>query len=198
MRGKRTYNAGELVSVRFHSDSVGDSAQIDNIIALSQSEASYKKAFLNYSAPKQGLILGLVKVATLETDPAKLFKLLGINVNPKLKPDQEWESNISPVELQLRKVTYEPGTFKQISRDIVWSSRDMNDLSKLLYQYNLNDDFDKLLAKAKKVVKNPRSGNRIVGMFKTMITVKSGEQGTSKADQKIIATNKIEKAFNAS
>jgi hypothetical protein len=33
-------------------------------------------------------------------------------------------------------------------------------------------------------------------MFKTMITVKSGEQGTAKAQQKIDATNKIEQAFS--
>jgi hypothetical protein len=196
--GKRSYNAGELVSVRFHSDKVGDSAQIDNIIALSSAEAQYKKEFLNYAAPKQGLILGLVKVATLETDPAKLFKLLGIKVNPKLAPDQEWEFNISPVELQLRRVQYEPGTYKQIGREVVWSSRDMNHLTRLLYQYDLNDSFEQMLAKAKQVVKNPRSGNRIVGMFKTMITVKSGEVGTPKGQQKIDATNKIERTFSGS
>jgi hypothetical protein len=194
--GKRSYNAGELVSVRFHSDQVGDSAQIDNIIALSPEEATYKKEFLNYAAPKQGLILGLVKVATLETSPAKLFKMLGIKEDPRLPKDQEWEFNISPVELQLRKVQYEPGTFTQAGRDVVWRSRDMGDLAKLLYQYDLNVSFEEMVAKAKQVVQNPRSGNRIVGMFKTMITVKSGEQGTAKAQQKIDATNKIEQAFS--
>jgi hypothetical protein len=193
--GKRAYNAGELVSVRFHSDSVGDSAQVDNIIALSPSEATYKKEFLNYAAPKQGLILGLVKVATLETQPTKLFKMLGINVDPRLEKNQEWEFNISPVELQLRRVQYEPGTYKQANRQIVWTSRDMNDLAKLLYQYDLNASFEELLAQARKVVKNPRSGNRIMGVFKTMITVKSGEVGTPKAQQKIDATNKIEQVF---
>jgi hypothetical protein len=194
--GKRTYNAGELVSVRFHSDKVGDSAQIDNIIALSSAEAQYKKEFLNYAAPKQGLILGLVKVATLETDPAKLFKMLGIKVkNPKLGPDQEWEFNISPVELQLRRVQYEPGTFKQSAREVVWNSRDMDHLSKLLYQYDLNGSFEQILDKATQVIKNPRSGKRIAGTFKSMITVKSGEEGTPKAKQKIDATTKIEQAF---
>lgn len=195
--GKRTYNAGELVSVRFHSDTVGDSAQIDNIIALSPSEATYKAGFLNYAAPKQGLILGLVKVAAQETDPARLFDRLGIDVDASLPEDQEWEFNISPVELQLRRVTYEPGTTKQAHRDIVWRSRDMDDLHTLLYQYDLDRNFEDLVAQAQNVIKNPRSGSRISGLFRSMITVKSGEVGTPKAQQKIAATRLIDQVFGA-
>lgn len=193
--GKRTYNAGELVSVRFHSDSVGDSAQIDNIIALSPSEATYKREFLNYAAPKQGLILGLVKVATMETEPQKLFDHLGIDVDTQLGKDQEWEFNISPIELQLRRVSYEPGTTKQMSREIVWRSRNMDDLEKLLYQYDLDADFESLLSQAKQVIRNPRSGPRIIGLFRSMITVKSGEVGTPKGEQKIRATDMVTQAF---
>ena len=195
--GKRTYNAGELVSVRFHSDSVGDSAQIDNIIALSPSEAEYKSGFLNYPAPKQGLILGLVKVAAQETDPARLFDMLGIDLDPKLPENQEWEFNISPVELQLRQVTYEPGTTKQVHRDIVWRSRDIGDLQTLLYQYDLDTPFEDLLAQAQRTVQNPRSGPRIVGLFQSMITVKSGEVGTPKAQQKQQALAQIQRSFTS-
>lgn len=193
--GKRTYNAGELVSVRFHSDSVGDSAQIDNIIALSPSEAEYKSGFLNYPAPKQGLILGLVKVAAQETDPARLFDMLGIDLDANLPEGQEWEFNVSPVELQLRRVTYEPGTTKQASRDIVWRSRNMNDLETLLYQYDLDQSFEDLVVQAQGVIKNPRSGARIAGLFRSMITVKSGEVDTPKAQQKIAATKLIDRVF---
>lgn len=195
--GKRTYNAGELVSVRFHSDTIGDSAQIDNIIALSPSEASYKAGFLNYAAPKQGLILGLVKVAAQETDPAQLFDRLGIDIDSDLPEGQEWEFNISPVELQLRRVTYEPGTTKQAHRDIVWHSRDMDDLQTLLYQYDLDQGFEDLVVQAQNVIKNPRSGSRISGLFRSMITVKSGEVGTPKAHQKIAATRLIDQVFGA-
>ncbi len=193
--GKRTYNAGELVTVRFHSDTVGDSAQIDNIIALSPSEATYKQEFLDYAAPKQGLILGLVKVAAQETDPTALFRMLDIDIDPELPEDQEWEFNISPVELQLRRVSYEQGTTQQASRDIVWRSRDMQDLERLLYQYDLDADFESLLAQAQQSVRNPRSGPRIVGLFRSMITVKSGEVGTPKAQQKIQAIKQITQAF---
>lgn len=195
--GKRTYNAGELVSVRFHSNTVGDSAQIDNIIALSPSEATYKAGFLNYAAPKQGLILGLVKVAAQETDPARLFDRLGIDIDSDLPEDQEWEFNISPVELQLRRVTYEPGTTRQIHRDIVWRSRNMDDLETLLYQYDLDQGFEDLVVQAQNVIKNPRSGSRISGLFRSMITVKSGEVGTPKAQQKIAATRLIDQVFGA-
>jgi hypothetical protein len=194
-KGKRTYNAGELVSVRFHSDELNDSAQIDNIIALSKSEAQYKREFLNFEASKQGIILGLTKVATLESKPSELIKRLGIKVPPGLPKDQEWEFNLSPVELQLRKVTYEPGTYKQVKQEVVWRSRNMNDLQKLLHQYDLSASFVDLLKQAKKVVKNPRSPHRIKGLFKSMITVKSGEVGTPKGEQKIRAQEMIDRAF---
>ena len=87
--GKRTYNAGELVSVRYHDDTLGYSAQIDNIVALDQSEADFKQQFLDLPAEKQGLILGLTKIATIESDPQTLFKKLGISAPPlsgKKKP----------------------------------------------------------------------------------------------------------------
>ena len=88
--GKRSYNAGELVSIRYHDDQLGYSAQIDNIIALDPVEAGFKQQFLDWPAEKQGLILGLVKVATIETDPARIFKSLGIQTPDNLQPNQEY------------------------------------------------------------------------------------------------------------
>lgn len=196
--GKRTYNAGELVTVRYHDDQLGYSAQIDNIVALDQTEATFKQQFLDLPAPKQGLILGLVKVATIETDPAVLFKKLGIRVPGRLEENQEYEFNLSSVELQLRKVTYEPGTFKQVDREIVWTSRSFEDLQKLLYQYDLSLPFDKLLAQSKQVLKNPRSNSRMQGVFGSMISVKSGEVGTAKGAEKEAALAKIRSAFGES
>ena len=192
--GKRTYNAGELVSVRFHSEAAGYSAQIDNIIALSPSEANYKRQFLDFPAPVQGLILGLVKVAAIETPPGRLFQKLGISQPVELPEDQEWEFNISPVELQLRRVTYDPGTTRQVSREVVWSSRDMKHVQALLYQYDLTADFESLLQQAERHLRNPRSGPRIRGLFRSMITVKSGEVGTPKAAQKEQALAAIQNA----
>ena len=59
--GKRSYNSGEIVSVRYHDDQLGYSVQVDNIIASTEKEASFKQQFLDWPAEKQGLILGLVK-----------------------------------------------------------------------------------------------------------------------------------------
>lgn len=189
--GKRSHTAGELVSVRYHDDQLGYSAQIDNIIALDQSEASFKQSFLDLPAEKQGLILGLVKVSTIETEPAVLFQKLGIKVPAQLESNQEFEFNLSSVELQLRRVTYEPGSFKQLDREVLWSSRNYDDLKKLLFQYDLDADFDNLLAQTKQNIKNPRSGDRIKGVFRSMITVKSGEVGTAKGAGKEAALDKI-------
>jgi len=196
--GKRTYNAGELVTVRYHDEQLGYSAQIDNIVALDQTEASFKQQFLDLPAPKQGLILGLVKVATIETDPAILFKKLGIPNPGPLDKNQEYEFNLSSVEIQLRKVTYEPGTFKQANREILWTSRSFEDLQKLLYQYDLGLPFDQLLAQSKQTLKNPRSNNRMQGVFGSMISVKSGEVGTAKGAEKDAALSKIKSTFGES
>jgi hypothetical protein len=193
--GKRTYNSGEIVTVRYHDPELGYSAQIDNIIALDQTEATFKQEFLDMPAPKQGLVLGLTKIATLETPLNVLFKKLGINLPTNLPPNQEYEFNLSSIELQLRLVTYEPGTFKQAERQVVWRSQNYADLQKLLYQYDLNLPFDKLLAQAKSVVKNERSGNRIKGVFNSMISVKSGEVGTPKGADKEAARSQVDQTF---
>lgn len=194
--GKRSYNAGELVSIRYHDDQLGYSAQIDNIVALDQYEMSFKQHFLDMPAEKQGLVLGLVKVATIETAPAILFKKLGINAPTELGTDQEYEFNLSSVKLELRKVVYEPGTFKQLEREIIWSSQNWEDLQKLLYQYDLDASFEELLNKTKQVIKNPRSSQRIQGVFASMITVKSGEVGTAKGAGKEAALDKIRQTFS--
>lgn len=193
--GKRTYNAGELVSVRYHDDTLGYSAQIDNIVALDQSEADFKQQFLDLPAEKQGLILGLTKIATIESDPQTLFKKLGISAPPLSEKNQEYEFNLSSVEIQLRKVTYKPGTYEQVGREVIWTSRDFNDLRKVLYQYNLDADFDQLLAQSKQTIHNPRSSNRMQGVFSSMISVKSGEVGTAKGAGKEAALGKVKQTF---
>lgn len=196
--GKRTYNSGEIVTVRYHDDQLGYSAQIDNIIALDQSEATFKQSFLDLPAEKQGLILGLVKISTIETEPAILFQKLGIKVPAQLEPNQEFEFNLSSIELQLRLVTYEPGSYKQLNREVLWTSRSFEDLRKLLYQYDLDADFDSLLAQIKQTIKNPRSSDRIKGVFSSMITVKSGEVGTAKGAGKEAALAKINQTLSES
>lgn len=189
--GKRTYNAGELVTVRYHDPVLQYSVQIDNILALSEQEANFKQEFLNMPAEKQGLILGLVKVAAIETEPELLFKKLSNGSLPQLLPDQEYEFNLSSVELQLRKVTYREGTFEQASREVVWSSQNFKDLRSLLHQYDIDKDFHELLVDCRSVIKNPRSNKRIQGVFASMISVKSGEVGTPKGEGKIKSLTQI-------
>ena len=196
--GRKTYNAGELVTVRYHDKKLGYSAQIDNIIALDHTEASFKQLFLDLPAEKQGLILGLTKVATIETSPKILFKKLNIRAPDTLDKDQEYEFNLSSVEIQLRKVTYEPGTFKQASREVVWKSRNFDDLEKILYQFKINTTFEDLIKQAKQKLKNPRSNARMQGVFTSMISVKSGEVGTQKGSDKTAAINKVKSIFGES
>jgi len=193
--GKRTYNSGEIVTVRYHDAALGYSAQIDNIIALDQQEAGFKQQFLDMPAAIQGLVLGLVKIATIETPPDQLFEQLGIPNPGPLGKDQEYEFNLSSNELQLRRVQYEPGTVKQAGREVLWSSTNYADLQKLLYQYNLNVSFEDLLKQIKQNIKNPRSRERIKGVFSSMVSVKSGEVGSPKGAGKERALNLVQQTF---
>lgn len=193
--GKRSYNSGELISVKYFDSELGYSVQIDNIISLSPEESKFKQYFLNMPAEKQGIVLGLVKIAALESDISFLKNKLNIVITDDLLDDQEYEFNLSSQELQLRKITYVSGTYKQKDKQIVWSSNKISDLELLLFQYNLRNSFSNLLSKSQSIVKLSRSRNRILGIFKSMISVKNGEIGTKKAETKMKAIRQMEQCF---
>ena len=94
-------------------------------------------------------------------------------------------------KLELRLVHYIPGTTKQIQHDIYWTSQNWNDVKTLLSKYDLNKSFDQLLLDVKGTIVNPRSAKRIMGLFKSMVTVKSGEVGTPKGANKEKALSKV-------
>jgi hypothetical protein len=195
-KGKRTLNTGEIVTVRFFDNKLGYAVQIDSIIALSKDESYFKKSFLDLPAEKQGLVLGLVKVALIENKPEVLLKKMGINVPMDLRKDEEYEFNLSSVELSLRKVKYKPGTKEQESRETIWTSKKFSDIEKVLFQYDLSVSFDDLLNKIKTTTKNPRSPLRIKGVFNSMVSIKSGEVGTPKGDNKQKALDKVDSVLS--
>jgi len=202
--GKRSYNSGEIVTVRYHDDQLGYSVQIDNIIASSEEEATFKQSFLDMPAEKQGLILGLVKIAAIEEKPSELFKRLKIKNPGQLASNQEYEFTLSSSGLQLRKVTYKPGTYEELKEltEVIWKSQNFNNVPELLYNYDLDASFDDLLAEIKETIKNPRSSDRIKGIFKSMVTVKSGEvagtPGQQKGANKTAALAKINQTLSES
>jgi hypothetical protein len=193
--GKKTYNAGELVTIRYHSSVLEYSVQIDNIVSINACETAFKQRFLDFSAEKQGLLLGLVKIAGIENNINAIFKKFNINASDTLDLNQEYEFNLSSVELQLRKVTYELGTFKQIAKEVVWNTHEWKYVEALVGQYDLNASFDELLTQCKAQIKNSRSNARMIGIFGSMITVKSGEVGTEKGAGKLTALSKIKETF---
>ena len=197
-RGKKVLNTGEIVTVRYHDAHLDYSVQVDNIIALDKTEADFKREFLDYPAEKQGLILGLVKVATIEQPLGALFAKMGVKAPTELPEDEEYEFNLSSIELQLRHVVYEPGTLKQKSREVVWRSRNFRDVERILSKYDLTVPFDELLLQVKRLIKNPRSKARIKGVFSSMISVKSGEINTPKGAEKERALHKIQTVLGES
>lgn len=181
--GKRFYNSGEIISVLYPiKGAPGESIQVDIMVSLSEVEHQFKNSFLDLPAEVQGLILGLVKTTMLEQDPAEVFSRLGISNIPALGPDQEYEFNLSSVNLTLRIVTLD--NFRETARQEVWKSNSWQDIKNLLSNFDLSQPFEKLLDQVTSSLKNPRSKNRVAGIFRSMISVKSGEVGTIKGDNK--------------
>lgn len=188
--GKRYHNSGELISVLYPIVGAEDEfIQVDNIIALTEEEHAFKESFLDMPAEKQGLLLGLAKVILLEEDPQDVFRRMGISGLPKLKKDEEFEFNLSSVKLSLRKVKLE--NFREVSREEVWSTTNWGTIKILFKGFNIDGSFEDLLDDIARKLTNARSKNRIAGVFKSMVSVKSGEVGTAKGKGKEDALEKV-------
>ena len=190
-KGKKSLSSGELVTILYPIAGVPDDyVQIDNIVSISEEESIFKNTFLDYSAEVQGLLLGLAKIICLEEDPKEIFKRLGITNVPALEPNQEYEFNLSGAGLTLRIVTLD--NFKETERTDVWKSSDWNTVKKLFANYNIDVDFKTLLKELVSKLKNQRSKNRIKGIFKSMVSIKSGEVGTPKGETKQISLDAVD------
>ena len=188
--GRRYYNSGELISVLFPIVGKTDEfIQVDNIIALTEEESVFKGSFLDLPAEKQGLLIGLAKVILLEENPDDVFRRMGISGLPKLKRGEEYEFNLSSVKLSLRKVKLE--NFKEVAREEVWSTTNWGTIKILFKGFNIDGSFEDLLDDISKKLTNTRSKNRVAGIFKSMVSVKSGEVGTVKGKGKEDALEKV-------
>ena len=165
-KGRMSYNSGEIITINYND------TQIDNIIALSETEADFKLNFLNLPAEKQGLLLGLMKVVFIEGWDATTYPLINT---------EEVCYNLSSKELQLRLVQYYPGTLKEKKRTILNTSTRWNEVQDLI-PFDFNDSFEELVQQIKLL--KPRSIRRIQGVFKSMVSVKSGEIGKPKGQRK--------------
>jgi cytidyltransferase-like protein len=195
-KGRKYYNSGEIVTINYPQPD--GTVQIDNIIALDKTELKFKKEFLDMPAEKQGLVLGLIKIAIQENDPQELISRLGIKV-PEIESNEKYEFNLSSVELSLRAVVEEEinGRIKQTKKRPLWKSRDWKFVGKILSRYKLDTSFEDLVQQAETIVRDRRGLQRIVGIFKSMITVKSGEVGTPKGVNKEKAIKRIEKILES-
>ena len=186
---RKYYNSGEIITVLFPIVGKQDEyIQVDNIISLTEEEHGFKNNFLDLPAEKQGLILGLAKVITLEENPQNIFKRLNISDVTPLGENEEYEFNLSSAKLTLRKVKLD--NFREVARQELWSTTNWGLIKQLFVNYNIDGSFEDLLKDIKSKLKNQRSRNRIKGIFNSMVSVKSGEVGTAKGAGK-------EKALNA-
>jgi cytidyltransferase-like protein len=108
---------------------------------------------------------------------------------PALEPNQEYEFNLSSAGLTLRIVTLD--NFKETDKTDVWKTSNWPSIKKLFTNYNIDGSWEDLLSDLSSKMKNPRSKNRIKGIFNSMVSIKSGEVGTPKGDNKQKALDKV-------
>ena len=180
---KRFYNSGEIVTILFTQGN-GKTIQIDNIISLSDEETEFKKRFLDMPAEIQGLCLGIIKTIYVES-PVSYSNYRKYC----LTDNQELEWNLSSSKLELRKVTL-TDKFKELDREVMYTTTNWQDVNSLLRGY-ISLSFEEILEKLDKTLKNPRSRNRIKGLFNSMVSVKSGEVGTPKGNHKTECIKKV-------
>ena len=194
-KGKKYLNTGEIVTILYPIKGQPDQyVQIDNIVSVSNDEAEFKKEFLDYPAEIQGLLLGLAKVICLEEDPKSIFARMGIKNVPELEANQEYEFNLSSAGLTLRIVTLD--NFKEVDRTEVWKTSNWSNIKKLFTNYKIDGSFEDLLNDISSKIENPRSKNRIKGIFNSMVSIKSGEVGTPKGDNKQKSLDKVNNTLN--
>ena len=194
-KGKKYLNTGEIITILYPIEGQPDQyVQIDNIVSVSNDEAEFKKEFLDYPAEIQGLLLGLAKVICLEEDPKSIFARMGIKNVPELEANQEYEFNLSSAGLTLRIVTLD--NFKEVDRTEVWKTSNWSNIKKLFTNYKIDGSFEDLLNDIASKAKNLRSKNRIKGIFNSMVSIKSGEVGTPKGDNKQKSLDKVNNTLN--
>ena len=137
-------------------------------------------------AETQGLIMGLVKTAIQEATKKRtlpdLFARIGLQVP---STDKKLEFTLSGVNLSLRAYEAdENGREVKGTRETLWNSNRWRDTVNLLSDYNLRKPFEELLDDAKATLKHPTSKQRVKGLFTSMVSIKSGEVGTAKAERK--------------
>lgn len=201
-KGKYYSNTGELVSILYPISGTDSNVQIDVIFSQSQEELTFKQEFLNLPAEKQGLILGIMKAIILDEElHPKIFKILGIPYKKITNPTQEYSLTLSSVALTVELVTYEDtDTYKIEEKQLLKKITNWDTILQLL-NLILKDvstsSFEELIEQVKqKNWKSSRAIKRIVGTFKSMISVKSGEVGTPKGDKKEKAIQTMEGLLN--
>lgn len=169
---------GSIVTCGWWIDEGDDWVQIDNIIVLSEQDMEFQKEFLNLDAPKQALLMGLIRVILNKIDIYSLFDKTTLG---KKNEDQEYEFVLSSSGLSLRLITLNEDC-KELDRKEIWRTTDWNLVKTLTHGLiNLNDPYEQILSDIYSMFHNDdRSCRRIVGIMKSMIKVGPGEVGTPK------------------
>lgn len=151
-----------------------DYVQIDNVIVNSPEKLDFQTNFLNLSANKQAILMGLTRVYSQYNE--EFIRELGV----EMKKEFDYEFVLSPQGITFRELKLVD--YKEVSRKILWKSYDWSNLNKLLYNINTQDSYEDILKHISFL--DERSRRRIVGLVKSVIRIGIGEIGTEKGNEK--------------
>src|SRR5574344_8084 len=185
-RGTKVQLSGETATCQVPMQGFeGLLVQIDCVFVSSEKEQEYKTNYLSLPTTKQKLILALVQVVLKEEKPEQVFARLGIKKLPKLEKNQFLEFNLHETGLTLQKTTEkEEGTPETTNSEQIWRSMDWSDVTKLLANYDLTQDFDGLLSQVATKLKHTSSKRRILNFLHATVKVDDPEKkGTPEGDE---------------
>lgn len=169
--GEKSQLFGQIVTCGYNIYSKSQYVQVDNIIVNSLEKLEFQNNFLNLSAPKQALLMGLVRV------------LGGKEFIEEYKSNKEfdYEFVLSPQGISFRELLMKD--FKELKRNVLWKSYNWSILYELLPTINIEDDYEEILNNVSEYL-DERSKRRIVGLIKSVINIGVGEVGTQKGRDK--------------
>lgn len=179
---------GRSLTTLLYTDTLKDCIQVDINVATTQDEFKFTRSFLNLDAGTQSLLCALCKVYIQEQG---LVEVSNIFPGVTAGEDEKLELNIGSQGLSLRTVQLaDLHEYKTVGLTLDWSV--VENLFKDILHIST---FPQKCLQSLKIVYTDLAKTRVQGMFRKILTVKSGEVGTDKAKSKLNQIREVRRTF---
>ena len=214
--GKKAQMYGDVITVQYpicknKAEEEQKYVQIDNMIVTDEKEYYFMQQFLSLSAIEQSLIIASLRVIPTN-EIINFFKDMGLSevIPQNIEENQRLEIAVGTRQWSLRLVTlYENNKEIKKERQTLFSNNSIAVFNYMIYYFylyhvyyveNFNKDYTYILEHVYNKYKDYTDANvyfnRIIGILKSICTVKPGEVGTLKEVNKINGIKYCENYFN--